>query len=471
MNPSYDLVVVGAGSGGIGAALAAARMGLSTLLLEAADTLGGNAVRGGVHNWEPGVGGTGIPFEIYRRLKAIPHAVGVTSIGRHVCWPASNTPPFPGGENRIDPSRRYRDTLRRHGSRGLAQDESFVRHHWHGVVFEPDDYVQVVRQMLDETGCCQVCTGRSFVDVEQTGGEIKSITLDDGRRVTARVWVDGTNSAALCRACGGVSQPQGPEPLNAVTLIYRITPADTRGVEPRPAQVPDSCWWAATFPPIACSSYPGGDRNVNMLPTMTGEACRSLGFAAARVECERRVRAHWHWMQSNDDEFKDYRLKWIAPALGVRETLHMDCDYNLSVEDVVGGLSHRAHADTVAIADHALDRHGPGGGCRELAEPYGIPLRCLLPRGSGNLMLASMAAGFSPVAATSCRLSRTIMQLGQAAGTAAALAIRRAVPLRKLDPAELRDALVRQHVQLDGPLTPELAAYLAQEETRPESTV
>ena len=208
-----------------------------------------------------------------------------------------------------------------------------------------------------------------------------------------------------------------------------------------------------------------------MLPTMTGEACRSLGFAAARVECERRVRAHWHWMQSNGDEFKDYRLKWIAPALGVRETLHMDCDYHLSVEDVIGGLSTQAHADTVAIADHALDRHGPGGGCRELVEPYGIPLRCLLPRGSGNLMLASMAAGFSPVAATSCRLSRTIMQLGQAAGTAAALAIRRAVPLRQLDPAELRDALVRQHVQLDWPLTPELAAYLAQEETRPESTV
>jgi thioredoxin reductase len=69
----YDLCVVGAGSGGIGAALAAARMGLSVLLIEKSDTLGGNAVRGGVHNWEPGVGGTSFPFEIYQRLEKIPN--------------------------------------------------------------------------------------------------------------------------------------------------------------------------------------------------------------------------------------------------------------------------------------------------------------------------------------------------------------------------------------------------------------
>ena len=67
----YDLCVVGAGSGGIGAALAAARMGLSVLLIEKSDTLGGNAVRGGVHNWEPGVGGTAFPFEIFQRLQKI----------------------------------------------------------------------------------------------------------------------------------------------------------------------------------------------------------------------------------------------------------------------------------------------------------------------------------------------------------------------------------------------------------------
>jgi len=54
---TYDLVVIGAGSGGIGAALAAARAGLRVLLVEKSDMLGGNATRCGVNCWEPGVGG------------------------------------------------------------------------------------------------------------------------------------------------------------------------------------------------------------------------------------------------------------------------------------------------------------------------------------------------------------------------------------------------------------------------------
>ena len=68
MNDQYDtwdLVVVGAGSGGIGAALAGARMGLRPLLVEQGAAIGGTAVHGGVHVWEPGVGGTGLPFDIY----------------------------------------------------------------------------------------------------------------------------------------------------------------------------------------------------------------------------------------------------------------------------------------------------------------------------------------------------------------------------------------------------------------------
>ena len=46
-----DLLVVGGGSGGVGAALAAARLGLKTLLVEKADCLGGTSTRGGVNCW------------------------------------------------------------------------------------------------------------------------------------------------------------------------------------------------------------------------------------------------------------------------------------------------------------------------------------------------------------------------------------------------------------------------------------
>ena len=94
----YDLCVVGAGSGGIGAALAAARMGLSVLLIEKSDTLGGNAVRGGVHNWEPGVGGTAFPFEIFQRLQnfAVQERYGMVwvRLSDHESAPLPEVPEF-----------------------------------------------------------------------------------------------------------------------------------------------------------------------------------------------------------------------------------------------------------------------------------------------------------------------------------------------------------------------------------------
>jgi hypothetical protein len=459
----HDLVVMGAGSGGIGAALAAARMGADVLLIEKGDRIGGNAAWGGVNCYEPGAGGTGIPFDIYRELTGIPDAVGVYSYGRHMCWPESNVPPFPGGEHLVDPERRYIDSLQRHGSLGLREDESFIRAHWHGVVFEPEAYVTVVERMLRRTGRCRILTEASFSETDFADGRLQGVTLGDGSRVTARTWIDSTNSGALARACGCEILPRGEAPLNAATLIYRITQTETPGLEALPSDIPEACWWAPRFPVMSCVQYPNGDRNCNMLPTMTGEECESFGIKDAYLECKRRVRAHWHWIQSEYPEFRHNRLNWIAPRLGVRETVHVRCDYQLSEQDLVGGLSDQGHPDVVAIADHAMDRHGEGGGCKELTQPYGIPFRSLVPQGASNVLVASMAAGFTPVAATSCRLSRTMMQIGQAAGTAAALGCRSGIDARDLDPEALREALREQHVQLDWPMSENLRSHLIDE--------
>jgi len=200
-----------------------------------------------------------------------------------------------------------------------------------------------------------------------------------------------------------------------------------------------------------------------MLPTMGGEEFTSLAARAAYRECERRVRAHWCWVQREFPEFQGYRLSWIAPSLGVRETVHLSCEYMLTVEDLLCGLTGQEHSDTVTLGDHALDRHGEGGGCTELAEPYGVPFRSLVPEGLQNVLIASMAAGFTPEAATSCRLSRTMMQLGQAAGTAVALAGRLSVRPREVPAAQLQDSLREQHVQLSWPMPHDLLEYVLDE--------
>lgn len=480
-----DLAVIGAGSGGIGAALAGARLGLRVLLVEKADQLGGTAVLGGVNVWEPGAGGTGIPFEIYKRLKEIPDAVGIYSRGRHRAWQRPDEPvPFPGGERVIDPQRRYAHTLRRHGRGGTHfpwGDEAFAREIWHGVPFEPEAYSRTVEKMLNATRSCTVWKNTSFADVGVEERRITSLHLAGGRQISAAFYVDATGDGLLALAAGcrmmmgqeaqeAFNEPHAPDErtdhLNAATLVFRVTPTDKPGVEPRPEGVAAECWWRDQFPSSCVTQYPCGDLNVNMLPTMEGREAFDLGHEPAYAECLRRVRAHWHHSQTIFPEFRNYRLSWIAPALGVRETRRVVSRYVLNENDLLAGLSGQKHDDIIAIADHAMDTHGSTtgrAGCMELSQPYGVPFRCLLPTDVDNLMVACRAAGLSSLAASSCRLSRTMMQLGQAAGAAAAIAKRLGHDLADIPADQLRQALRDQHVQLEWPAPDELHEYLMAE--------
>ncbi|MCK4590983.1 MAG: FAD-dependent oxidoreductase, partial [Candidatus Latescibacteria bacterium] len=74
------------------------------------------------------------------------------------------------------------------------------------------------------------------------------------------------------------------------------------------------------------------------------------------------------------------------------------------------------------------------------------------------------AASFSSLAASSCRLSRTMMQLGQAAGTAAAIAKELDLDLPNVPPDRLRAQLREQHVQLEWPPTDTMWDYLSDED-------
>lgn len=479
-----DVLVIGAGSGGIGAALSAARLGASVVLVEQASHLGGNAAVSGVSVWEMGVGGTGIPFDIYKRMKTLPKAVGIYRFNKHRKWqiPKGETPVHPGAELVIDPALTYLDSLRRYGSETGILNESFVRQYWHGVPFEPAIYQQVVEEMLLETGHCQVLKNTSFGRVNHHQGHIDSIELTNGETISATTYIDSTDSGVLCRAVGctllsgqesrtAFGEPGAPEEAtnkrNGVTLIYRVTPKNPASADPLPEGIPDACWWADDFPVASVVQYPNGDLNVNMLPTMEGiDLMAYPDRQTAYNECQRRVFAHWHHVQDTYTPYRSYELTWMAPALGIRESNRVLGEYVLTEQSIRLGISTQNEPDIITLADHALDTHGKStgrAGCAELDEPYGVPFRCLIPKGFDNLLIASRAASFSSLAASSCRLSRTMMQLGQAAGTAAWLAKNRQSTVVEIPHADLRFLLQQQHVQLSHPLSDDLLTYLADE--------
>ena len=479
----YDLAVIGGGSGGFGAALAAAREGCRVVLIERAPSLGGNAARGGVNCWEPGVGGTGFPFEIYKRLKKTPHGVGIYTHRRHMSVPIPGQPVFPGGEQVIDPDRRYVDSLRRFAGRSVERDWTFTREHCHGVPFEPAAYERVIGEMLAETGRVTVRVGTSFESVQMAARRITAIVLDSGEIIEADNYVDATADIHLAAAAGCQTQlgqeartvyhePSAPENptdrLNAATLIYRVDPRQgDPAVDPLPDDVPENCWWQPDFPVAACNEYPAGGWNINMLPTMEGLEVWRLGPEQAYPECRRRVIAHWHHFQTIFPEWRQYRLTWVAPALGIRETRRLVGRHVLTEHDLEATLKNQTHPDLICIADHPKDVHGEArqGMMKEVAFPYGVPFRCLLPNEFDNLAVACRGASFSSIGASSCRLSRTMMQLGQAAGTAAAIARQRCIPISETPAEALRAVLQARHVQLTWPATPDLQSYLEAEDS------
>lgn len=482
-NQHYELVVCGGGASGTAAAISASRMGVKTLLLEKAPEIGGTAVWAGVNVWEMGVSGSGLCWDIYRELRKTPSAVGIYSFGYHCCWQNETGSTYPGAQLLVDPNCAYAQTLRRYGSEGLVKDELFARKNWHGVPFEPLKYVEVLRQMLYKTGCCSIWTDAEIVDVEHSSGTMKSAVVLHGgeyKKISADYWIDSTADSHLCsmlgchmldkvedrETFGEIDAPLAPsDEINGVSLIFRISKGSAPGIPP-PVEVRKGCSWSKYPINASITQYPNGDWNVNMLPTMEGKLFRSMAYEDAYQECVSRVWAYWDYLQAFWQDFRQYRIVWIAPRIGVREGPRTVCEYMLTEQDILAGVDNQPHPDIIAIADHAIDVHNSveSKPCSEVKQPYGIPFRCLLPKGFENVLVASRGAGFSHIAAASCRLTRTMIILGQAAGTSIALVKdSKGIP-KNLEPKLLISALENQNVILDYRKLADQAKVLFSEE-------
>lgn len=425
-----DVAVVGGGSAGFAAAWRAAVSGADVVLVERADRLGGTSVVGGVSSWEPVCGAEGLPELLYERLKSSGMA-GVYRFVHHCSWPENGRRcDFPGALLEIDPSARYSQTLRRHGP-GM-KDEAFFRENCKGIIFDPDAMAQTMEKMLGETSRCRVLLSNEFVSLEKDGGVVRSLMLADGRRIRPSIVID---------ACGAVASAAGCDLMrsdrpNGATLMYYVEKRAAAQLEEL-----KSCWWRKSYPVAFCVRLPDGRMAVNMLPTMDGSEVARIGKEEALKECMKRCRAHWRWMQDCWPEFaSSWSFAGTASVLAERETFRVVCDYVLKAEDVKGAV--RPY-DEIATADHAFDSHGGAAFRGEIKAPYGIPYRCLLPRGLDNVLVCGRIASFDDRAASSCRLSRTMMKLGEAAGAAAALSLRENVPLRDVSAVKIRAEMGR----------------------------
>jgi hypothetical protein len=136
--------------------------------------------------------------------------------------------------------------------------------------------------------------------------------------------------------------------------------------------------------------------------------------------------------------------------VGVRETRRICGDYQLTVEDVLGA---RKFDDAIARGAYPVDIHNPDGKGTvlkhvPLGEAYDIPLRCLLPRGIENIIVAGRCISGTHEAHSSYRVMPIVMATGQAAGVCAALAAHAGASPRGVPVADVQRELLCQGASL-----------------------
>ncbi|PZF81178.1 FAD-dependent oxidoreductase [Jiangella anatolica] len=408
-----DVVVVGGGSAGCAAAVAAARTGARTLLIESAGFLGGTGA-----------------------------AVLDTFYGFYA----------PGG----DGERVVGGIGWEVASALLAAGQAFERPNSYGagtgVTYEPEALKLTWDRLTADAGV-HVLLHAILIGVATNGrrvAELTVVTKAGTHTIEANTVVDASGDAEVAwRAGAALERPAADQNVQPLTATFRLGGVDTgvistKDLHERLAKAAESGRYR----------LPRREGSVHrtVLPGVVHTNLTRVGgvdptdpwqLSAAEAEGRAQVAEYVRFLTEEVPGYEDAYLLSTSVRIGVRETRRLIGRYVLTRDDVLGA---RDFPDAVARCGAPVEDHDAGtstsweyvGGDRT-GRTYGVPYRCLLPAEFDNLAVAGRCLSATHDAHASVRSMAQCMALGQAAGTAAALAPDGAVG--ELDAALLRDRL------------------------------
>jgi hypothetical protein len=166
----------------------------------------------------------------------------------------------------------------------------------------------------------------------------------------------------------------------------------------------------------------------------------SESLSKAEVEGRRQTKVMMDFLRKYVPGCENVVLMGTGSTVGIRESRHVEGEAMLKVEDVMNGV---VPEDSVFLAANSVDVHGGKNNPMVSsyktinANWYGVSYRCLVAKGVENLLLAGRCLSGEPAAAGAVRVMPPCMAMGQAAGTAAALALKNGVTPRALDTGKL----------------------------------
>ena len=423
----YDVVVLGGGPAGIAAATAAARHGARTLLVERYGFLGGMGTAAGVTNF------CGLHANVRGEIVQVVHGVADDLLGRMRELGGLNEPHLIFG--RI-----------------------------HAQAYDTAAFKCAADALLLEAGV-ELLFHAFAVGVARSGDAIEALLLEtkSGRvAVRGRTFIDCSGDGDLAHFAG-VATDKGDAggALLYPTLMFRVGNVDAAKAGEAWRTIPERMDAAEaagefSFPRRGAIVRPQKHAyewrvNVTQLKNADGSAtdgtdARSL--SAGEVEGRRQAVDYLRFLRAKVPGFEAAYALEIAPQLGIRETRRLTGEAVLSAEDVVGCAD---FGDTIGVNGWPLELHvagdvqwrWPAVGSRGFNQ---LPYRMLLPRRglpgwAGNLLAAGRCASMTHEGHSAARVSGGCFVMGQAAGTAAALALAAGVHPHELAVPTLQLAL------------------------------
>ncbi len=194
---------------------------------------------------------------------------------------------------------------------------------------------------------------------------------------------------------------------------------------------------------VTCSLMPDGAVLVNMVHIENVRCHEASDLSYAEIQSRKQIPIMLKFLQQYMPGFERAVLTTSSHEVGVRETRRITGEYVLQLEDLRKGTK---PYDTIALGGYPIDIHSPDGTTVELEHVpvYGVPFRCLVPKGVDNLLVAGRSLSATHEALASVRVMAPCMAMGQAVGVAAALSLRDGCINRDIDIAELQEILKQQ---------------------------
>lgn len=411
---SYDVVVCGGGPAGFMAAIAAARQGAKTAIIEKYGFLGGMATAGFVAPIsEFAFGGErvigGLPWEFVERLEAMG--------GAKVEMPKGN------------------------------------------VDFDPELYKLLAQRMILEAGV-DMFMHSSLIGCGSKNGSIRRVIIENKNgfeALEAAIFIDCTGDADLS-FMAGVPMQENPEgELQPSSFCFILSGVDTDSALMERYMYHDGKKGTSQCNPVrekllalkeAGEDIPdfGGPWFNNVMhkgsvavniTRAAADSTDNRNYTAAECSLREDIFKFAKLLRENFPEFKDSYVSATAPQAGIRESRRILGVHTVTAEEYVSAMHYE---DSISRGAHQIDIHASKGSSQVLIKleqsPY-VPYGSLIAENFPNLLVAGRCISTDRKANASLRVMASCMGLGQAAGAAAAQCAAKGIPVQDADVPEL----------------------------------